>query len=625
MGRVDQGNSGRYRIIERIAEGGMAVVDRAEALGPGGFRRELVLKRIRPRYSRDPRFARMFEDEARIVSQLNHPNIVHIYEFGQIDGDYFLAMEYVPGVDLTRLIERLRRGGEPVPLPLAVFVTVEVCRALDYAHRKRSSDGKALDIIHRDVGPANVLISREGGVKLADFGIARAAERKEQTLDGVVKGKVAFMSPEQLRGEPLDGRSDLFAAGVLLYQLLADQHPFATDRDAETIKRALTYQWPPPSSFNPEIPPALDRIVMKATSRDRFERHETAAELAADLEGFLFEARLRASASELSALMKRLYGDEATSQPPPKVSLDGVMASELQRLAGPDDELPQYTALIEPAAAEPGSPKPRRSGTQPMFRLPETPAEPAPSPASAPVPAPVPALDLEPSEGTQPAIPGRWQKPGYSTSAPPEPEDPGSAGHPPSGGSEEPEPKRRLRVRWPLAAAVVLGLALGVGVALTLTRSSPPSPRAPLAAARDGGSDGSTPQRPDTPLNDGSGGPQELDASPPDGGGGSDTVDAALPDGAGGSEQPSARSEEEAEPSRPVPRGWLRVATRPHYAEVFVDGRRRGTTPLLIRVPIGRHRVRLVNAQLGRSEQRWVTVSQRNDRGTPAVVSVEGF
>lgn len=372
MSAVGEDTNERYHVLERLAEGGMAVVDRAVALGPGGVQRELVLKRIRPKFSQNPRFARMFIDEARIVAQLIHPNIVHIYEFGTIDGDHFLAMEYVPGVDLARLFRRLEADGTKLPLGLAVFITVEVCRALDYAHRKRGPDGRPLNIVHRDVSPQNVLISHEGAVKLADFGIAHATERREQTMDGMIKGKVAYMSPEQLRGEALDGRSDLFSASVVLYLLSTGTHPFAQDSDGATIEKALLHDWPMPSQVAPDVPSQLDFIVARGTASHCQDRYAAAGEMAEALEEFLFDSRLRATAGELAALMKQLYGEEVESAPAPApapaptVDLEKIIVSEIRRI-GDDDELPHYTRSIP---TQDGGPQ--RTSTELMFRVPST-------------------------------------------------------------------------------------------------------------------------------------------------------------------------------------------------------------------------------------------------------------
>ena len=620
---VDRENPGRYRIIERIAEGGMAVVDRALSIGPDGFQRELVLKRIRPRFSRDPRFAAMFVDEARIVSQLNHPNIVQIYEFGRIDGDYFLAMEHVPGVDLARLGGRLMERGERFPIPLALFITIEVCRALDYAHRKRGPDGASLGIIHRDVSPANVLVSHEGAVKLADFGIARAAERKEQTLDGVVKGKVAYMSPEQLRDEPLDGRTDLFSAAVILYLLLAGEHPFAGLNDGETIRGILASNWPPPSQHAPDIPPTLDRIVLKALSRDRFERHETAAALAEELEEFLFESHLRASASEVTSLMKRLYGDDAAGAPLPKVSLDDVMASELRQLAGPVDELPHYTALVE-AHVDRGAPASKsKTATEPMFRIPESMSESTPeAPSELPFGS-SPTTDFPGDEGvgpersptqmTQPAMPGRWENHESQVSV------------------EAPRETRTRshRVLWPIVlfgCLVLIGLVFGAFMATHSPLGSPASVLTDASGAAEVSPTADTalvlaetgPRPPDAAAQ-----PPASDLQPRDAGPGAPDAAPQPPDAP--PPPPASDLQPPSPPTPPRALGWLRVATRPHYAEVFIDGRRRGTTPLLIQVPRGRHRVRLVNAQLGRSERRSVNVGAQHHRSSPASIMVEGF
>lgn len=652
MSAVGQGNIGRYQILERIAEGGMAVVDRAVAVGPDGFKRELVLKRIRPRFSRDARFARMFVDEARIVSQLFHPNIVQIYEFGKIDGDYFVALEYVPGVDLARLLARVEKRDERFPLPLAVFIVIEVCRALDYAHRKRGPDGAPLDIVHRDVSPANVLISLEGAVKLADFGIARATERREQTLQGVVKGKVAYMSPEQLRDESLDGRADLYAAGVILYRLLAGCHPYAGNTDGETIQRALELKYPPPSHWSGAVPPALDAIVMRAIARHREERYRVPAQLVEELEAFLFDHRIRASASELAASMKSLYGQGPVVESSSSVSPDDVITLGFDKLA--DGEVPEYTASSERFASKEarggGSPvvdrEGRSSATKLMFNLSveprstEEPSAPWERPSSDDGDSrdgPWDAPDL--AAPTAPAMPGFWERSGAAAEEAVPPVGVGAAKTPTVESGESP-PSRTSDAPEKSSRGVIFGLlglvlvsVIGGGILLWALR--PADERFVIADASAESTEAGqasvvvvTHGRGDAGSADGEAGTRaDADSlGDQDDSGASD----AAADGADGARRSAVAAElaggaNRVERPRPVSRGWLRVVTRPHYAEVFIDGHRRGTTPLLIAVPTGRRRIRLVNAQLGRSEQRVVQVRRGNLRASPATVSVRDF
>jgi eukaryotic-like serine/threonine-protein kinase len=649
MSLVEVGNSDRYQILERIAEGGMAVVDRALAIGPDGFQRELVLKRIRPRFSRDERFARMFVDEARIVSQLFHSNIVQIYEFGKIDGDYFLAMEYVPGVDLARLLARLEAEEERFPLPLAIFVTIEICRALDYAHRKRGPDGASLNIVHRDVSPVNVLISTEGAVKLADFGIARANERREQTMDGVIKGKVAFMAPEQLRDEPLDGRSDLYSAAVVLYRMLAGRHPYAGRTDGETIQRALEVVPAPLSDSEDGVPTALDAILSRALSKERRDRHATAAELVEDLEAFLFDHRLRASASELSALMRGLYGDggPARSSPP---SSSNTVTLGLRGFG--ERNLPEYKTSSErplPRALQggrcQGGVSASKVETLVMFELPAyegggesssaAGGERASEEASA-------RADL--MAATAPAIPGLWEnRLERVDEAPAAPETPltavGARGVDDGASTSVDALRGRGALLWLLIVAAVAALGLGgvylarsehdsvSGSGVSSDRVGGRSPSLGAAMIEAGASWGVVDAGVRAPSRNAGDASFSADLSM---GGDADGVGEAGPP----RERPMASDDrgergQERRADQPTPRvlsmGWLRVVTRPHFAEVFIDGRRRGTTPLLLKVPVGRRRVRLVNDQLGRSEQRSVQISRRHERGAPAVLSIADF
>jgi serine/threonine-protein kinase len=274
---------GRYRLLELVASGGMAEVWRAEAPGAEGFVKEVALKLIRGDHDARGDFVRMFVQEARLASRLNHANIVQVFDFDQVDGRYYIAMELVRGRTLREVADRCREMGLRLGLARAVHVCAEVARALAYAHRF-AEGGAPVGLVHRDVSPQNVLLSYEGEVKLTDFGIARALGTSEVTAPGIIKGKLAYMAPEQARGEDVDGRADVFAAGVMLWELCTGRRLFARDSDAATLGALIAPQpISPPSAWNESVPPDLDAIVLAALERDLARRTASAEELAASL------------------------------------------------------------------------------------------------------------------------------------------------------------------------------------------------------------------------------------------------------------------------------------------------------------------------------------------------------
>ncbi len=288
-GEVFPQDFGRYVLIDRIGAGGMAEIFRAMTVGTEGFRRVLVVKRIRKSLDASPEFLRMFFDEAKISALLNHPYIVQIYDFGQIDGAYFLAMEHVDGRDLGNVIRRLARTGGRTDPSTVALICQQVAQGLHYAHTLQSADGQRLNIVHRDINPSNVMLLRTGIVKILDFGIAKAsaAAGKAQTRASVIKGKLGYLSPEQARCEHLDGRSDVFSLGATMWEMLTGEKLFAGGTDFERIRNVLEAPIPPPSGRRAGIPPELDRIVGRALERDLAYRYSSAEELAEDLEKFL--------------------------------------------------------------------------------------------------------------------------------------------------------------------------------------------------------------------------------------------------------------------------------------------------------------------------------------------------
>src|SRR5690348_8887591 len=270
---------GKYLLRERIAVGGMAEVFVAKAFGVEGFERLLAIKKILPTMGEDSEFIHMFVDEARIAVQLAHANIVQVLELGKHDENLYIAMEYISGRDLRQLIDRFRKRQQALPIPQACLIVAEVCEALDYAHRKRDAQGRPLGIVHRDVSPQNVLVGFEGGVKLIDFGIAKAESRLSQTQSGILKGKFSYMSPEQVKEHPLDGRSDVFACGILLWEMVSGEKLFTGDSDVAVLEKVRKASVPPPRN----CPPELAKVVLKALAADPAQRHPTASVLHDDL------------------------------------------------------------------------------------------------------------------------------------------------------------------------------------------------------------------------------------------------------------------------------------------------------------------------------------------------------
>src|SRR4051812_38010014 len=304
--RASLGNIGRYRLLGRIGEGGMAEVYRAVMMGPEGFERELVLKRILPRLSESGDFKTMFVREAKICAQMTHPNIIQIYEFGQSDGGYFIAMESVQGVTLRDALTTLRKDERAMPHLIAAEVARQICIGLDYAHTLRGPDGRPLEIVHQDISPTNIMLAYTGTVKILDFGIARAASfAEEEAKKGLIKGKVSYLSPEQIHVRPFDARADVFALGVVFHEMLTGRRLFQAKNDIGKMRQLLAAPIAPPSAMNATIPRELDRIVMRALSIDVTQRFQSVADMASDLERTLIAARY--SSRELSKLLHGLF------------------------------------------------------------------------------------------------------------------------------------------------------------------------------------------------------------------------------------------------------------------------------------------------------------------------------
>jgi tRNA A-37 threonylcarbamoyl transferase component Bud32 len=304
---------GRYRLLRRIGKGGMAEAFLAVMEGAKGFRRKCVVKRIRPDKARSTYFAQMFVDEARITAALHHPNIVQIYEFGEVGGLYYLTMEYLDGRNLGALLDGLHAEGLLMPINMAAHVTQQVARGLHYAHELRDDAGRPLGVIHRDVSPTNVMLLRTGEVKILDFGVAKAERTLKQgaTVVGKVKGKLSYMAPEQHSGKNVDVRADVFAAGVMLWEMLTGELLFSGAKGSERSRRLMRGDVPAPSSLRAKVPPELDAIVLRCLKVQPEDRYRSAGALAEALGSFV-----RASLfdpGELAALVTAHAADETAA------------------------------------------------------------------------------------------------------------------------------------------------------------------------------------------------------------------------------------------------------------------------------------------------------------------------
>ncbi|MBI4412111.1 MAG: serine/threonine protein kinase [Deltaproteobacteria bacterium] len=305
---------GDYLILERIAHGGMAHVYKAKTVDPNGIERLVVIKRILPHISSDPEYVEMLIDEAKIAVNFTHGNIAQIYDLGKVGNDYFIVMEYVDGKTLGQIVREMREREKPIPLEVIAYCLAELCQALDYIHNKRGNDGKSLGVVHRDISPQNIIVSYSGTVKLIDFGVAKAHVKESHTESGVLKGKFAYMSPEQAEGESVDRRSDIFSAGTLLWELLTQERLFKRKNNMETIKAVRKGKIDPPSKFRKEIPKDLEKIVYKALERKPARRYQHASEMANHLMRFLVSYRPDFKPVHITEFLYRYFGPEADEE-----------------------------------------------------------------------------------------------------------------------------------------------------------------------------------------------------------------------------------------------------------------------------------------------------------------------
>lgn len=326
-GALPPGSSlGRYQIIKRLAMGGMAELYLARQTGDAGYEKIVALKRVLPHLTEDVAFVRMFLNEAKLAAGLDHSNIVHILDFGSERGEHFMAMEYVHGRNVQEI---LKAGAQHkgVPRDVALTIAHEVAAALHYAHERAGPDGRPLGLVHRDVSPSNVLVSFEGDVKLVDFGIAKATAHTRVTRSGAIKGKLAYMAPEQVRGEETDRRADVFSLGVMTYELCTGRRCFTAPGEFALINRVAEARFEKPTSIDPEFPKALEAVIVRALSVDPDDRFESARSMQRALEAFATEHRHRISRLVLSEYLDMTFGQEAypTTQMLPPATSNVVM------------------------------------------------------------------------------------------------------------------------------------------------------------------------------------------------------------------------------------------------------------------------------------------------------------
>ncbi len=332
---------GKYQLVKKLATGGMAEVWLALQTGIEGFNRHVVVKRILPHLAEDPEFVQMFLNEAKIAARFNHPNIAQIYDLGEEGGQYYIAMEYIHGEDLGRVMRRAWSSQQWVARATAIRIIADACAGLYYAHTRTDEQGRPLKVVHRDISPQNILVSFDGSVKLVDFGIAKAADQMSSTKSGAIKGKFAYMAPEQAAGKPLDARCDQFALGLVLYELLTGVRPIKRDSEIGTLQAALACAIEAPSMIA-EVPSHLDEVVMKALARNVDDRYRDARQFQMALEQLLVQEGTIATSVQVSELMELLFADrlseEAKSGMPSPLSESSVSVPVALPLPKPEPE-----------------------------------------------------------------------------------------------------------------------------------------------------------------------------------------------------------------------------------------------------------------------------------------------
>jgi len=325
----------RYNLIERLEAGGMAEVFLAEATSVQGFKKRVAIKRVLPHLASHANFIGMFLDEARLGARLTHANIVSVFDIGKSDNSFFIVMEFVDGTNLKKIMETLRVKRQPFPLKDVIYIAMEACRGLSYAHELLDDDGKLVELVHRDVSPPNILISKRGEVKVTDFGLAKARTQLERTDPGVVKGKFSYLSPEVANGQPVDARADIFALGVCIWEMLSGRRLFLGDTDYDTVQAVSSADVPSLVGDHPEVDPQFETLLLRSLARNPAERFQTAREFGDALASYLFHHQMKVTSYDIANLVAAAL-ERQKSVPPQPMMIDGMIQEELARFTSLD-------------------------------------------------------------------------------------------------------------------------------------------------------------------------------------------------------------------------------------------------------------------------------------------------
>jgi TolA-binding protein len=369
MTKADPIRFGKYLLLEKVATGGMAELYKAKITGIQGFEKLIAIKRILPHLASEEELVTSFIDEAKLAALLHHQNIVQIYDFGSIEDSYYIAMEYLLGKDLRLVMRKANLAGKPLRLETTLLIVSRICAALEYSHGLKDFQGKPLNIIHRDISPANILLTYDGNVKIVDFGIAKAATQSHLTQAGMIKGKVAYMSPEQAAGETIDYRSDIFSTGIILYELATGMPMFQGDT-LQILNLVRNAKFTPAGQVRPELPEKFHAILDRALAKEREARYQSAGDMLADIEELMYQMSARTSPRQVADYMRVLFEEEIAAEKTGMLEIESRAVADggTAPLATADEaEQPEDVgkeALIlegEPRAVEGGA-KPKRRG-----------------------------------------------------------------------------------------------------------------------------------------------------------------------------------------------------------------------------------------------------------------------
>jgi serine/threonine-protein kinase len=348
---------GRYRVVDEIGIGGMASVHLARMDGPGGFQKWVAIKRIHPHLVEDQTFIHMFLDEARIAARISHPNVATVFDLGEHENTYWIAMEYLHGEPLREVMRRTEEIGQPMPPEIACRVIADAAEGLHSAHELLGKNGEKLGLVHRDVTPHNLFVTYDGSTKVVDFGIAKFSSRMSSTRAGTLKGKLAYMSPEQVHGEGIDRRTDIFALAVVLWELTTGQRLFRMESDLDTLAKVQECNVPRPSTIVRGYPIDLEKIVMKALSKNRGERFKSARELSRALQSLLMRRGLFIASDEVAAYMKQIFDERIkkreahlrwAAEVTQTINIEGILTRPQPPIGG-EGSLDSYSSEVQPA------------------------------------------------------------------------------------------------------------------------------------------------------------------------------------------------------------------------------------------------------------------------------------